>query len=149
MFDVDASELLLIVIVAIVVIGPKDLPRALRLAGRWIAKVRKVSGHFRSGLEAMIREAELDEMEQKWRDQNDAIMKAHPAVPTASAEAALPAPDAEPPAGDQAKAGPVAVVDSYDPPAETQHWPEPHQVLDRHGDQQQAEREPHLPGAPP
>lgn len=108
MFDIGASELLLIVIVAIVVIGPKDLPLALRTAGRWIGKVRRVSGHFRSGLEAMIREAELEEMERKWREQNEAIMKAHPqsgdadATPSASAEAgALPPP---PPPVEPAKA---------------------------------------------
>lgn len=93
MFDVGASELLLIVIVAIVVIGPKDLPRAMRLAGQWIAKMRRISGHFRAGIETMIREAELEEMERKWREQNEAIMKAHPQVPEASAEAALPAPE--------------------------------------------------------
>ena len=88
MFDVGASELLLIVIVAIVVIGPKDLPLALRTAGRWIGKIRRVSGHFRAGLESMIREAELEEMEQKWREQNEAIMKAHPQpAPTAEAGA--------------------------------------------------------------
>lgn len=81
MFDVGGSELLLIVIVAVVVIGPKDLPRAMRLAGRWIGKMRKVSGHFRAGLDAMVREAELEEMEQKWREQNEAIMKAHPQLP--------------------------------------------------------------------
>jgi sec-independent protein translocase protein TatB len=96
MFDIGADELLLIVVVAIVVIGPKDLPRAMRLAGQWIAKVRRVSGHFRSGIETMIREAELAEMEQKWREQNEAILKANPpeplAVPEASAEAALPSP---------------------------------------------------------
>ena len=78
MFDIGASELLLTIIVAIVVIGPKDLPLALRTAGRWIGKVRRVSAHFRSGLETMIREAELEEMERKWREQNEAIMKAHP-----------------------------------------------------------------------
>jgi sec-independent protein translocase protein TatB len=87
MFDVGASELLLIVVVAIVVIGPKDLPMALRTAGRWIGKVRRVSGHFRTGIETMIREAELEEMERKWREQNEAIMKDHP--PAASAEGAL------------------------------------------------------------
>lgn len=76
MFDIGASELLLVVIVAIVVIGPKDLPLALRTAGRWIGKVRRVSGHFRSGIETMIREAELEEMERKWREQNAAIMAA-------------------------------------------------------------------------
>ena len=40
----------LTVIVAVVVIGPKDLPLALRTAGRWIGKVRRVSGHFRAGV---------------------------------------------------------------------------------------------------
>ena len=108
MFDIGASELLMIVIVAIVVIGPKDLPMALRTAGRWIGKMRRVSGHFRTGIETMIREAELEDMERKWREQNEAIMKAHPDAPTtdvsltgASAEAlpeaapALPSPRAE------------------------------------------------------
>lgn len=88
MFDIGASELLLIVIVAVVVIGPKDLPLALRTAGRWIGKVRRVSGHFRAGVETMIREAELAEMEKKWREQNEAIMREHPPE-SASAEAAL------------------------------------------------------------
>ena len=85
MFDIGASELLLVVIVAIVVIGPKDLPLALRTAGRWIGKIRRVSGHFRSGIETMIREAELQEMEQKWRDQNAAIMAADTANQTPEA----------------------------------------------------------------
>lgn len=88
MFDVGASELLLIVIVAIVVIGPKDLPLALRTAGRWIGKMRRISGHFRSGIETMIREAELEEMERKWREQNEKIMSQHPnAEPSASVSA--------------------------------------------------------------
>ena len=90
MFDVGASELLLIVIVAIVVIGPKDMPVALRTAGRWIGKIRRVSGHFRTGIETMIREAELEEMEKKWREQNAAIMEAHPDAPE-HPEAPLPA----------------------------------------------------------
>lgn len=148
MLDVGASELLLIVIVAIVVIGPKDLPRALRLAGRWIAKMRKVSSHFRSGFETMIREAELDEMEQKWREQNDAIMKAHPAVPATSAATALAAPGAESPAGDHATAASGGIVDPYDPPAESQYRPEPQPIGDHQVDQHQSGREPRLPGLP-
>ena len=78
-------------IVAIIVIGPKDLPLALRTAGRWIGKIRRVSGHFRSGIETMIRDAELEDMEKKWREQNAAIMTAHPIDQAhgASAEAAL------------------------------------------------------------
>lgn len=78
MFDIGPTELLLIVIVAVLVIGPKDLPLALRTAGRWIGKVRKVSGHFRAGLDAMVREAEMEEMEKKWREQNEKIMREHP-----------------------------------------------------------------------
>ena len=81
MFDVGASELLMIVIVAVVVIGPKDMPMALRTAGRWIGKMRKISGHFRSGIDTMVREAELEEMERKWREQNEAIMRANPQLP--------------------------------------------------------------------
>ena len=82
MFDIGASELLMIVIVAVVVIGPKDMPMALRTAGRWIGKMRRVSNHFRAGIDAMVREAELEEMERKWREQNEAIMKSTPQLPS-------------------------------------------------------------------
>ena len=78
MFDIGWDEMLFTAIIAIVVIGPKDLPRALRTAGKWIGKVRRVSGHFRSGIETMIREAEMEDMEKSWREQNEAIMAAHP-----------------------------------------------------------------------
>lgn len=75
MFDIGAAELLVIIIVAVLVIGPKDMPLALRHAGRWIGKVRRVSSHFRTGVDAMVREAELEDMEKKWKAQNEAIMK--------------------------------------------------------------------------
>ena len=78
MFDIGASELLLIVIVAVVVIGPKDLPLAMRHAGRWIGQLRKVSSHFRAGIDAMVREAELEDMEKKWKAQNEKVMRDHP-----------------------------------------------------------------------
>ena len=79
MFGIDWQELLVIVIVAVLVIGPKDLPLAMRTAGRWIAKIRRVSSHFRTGLDTMIREAEMEEMEKKWAEQNKKIMAEHPA----------------------------------------------------------------------
>jgi len=88
MFDLGAAELLVIVVVAIIVIGPKDMPMALRTAGKWIGKVRKVSAHFRSGLDTMVREAELEEMEQKWKAQNDAIMARTDAATNADADQA-------------------------------------------------------------
>lgn len=114
MFDLGASELLLIVIVAVIVIGPKDLPLALRTAGRWIGKMRRLSSHFRSGLDAMIREAEMDEMESKWKAQNEKIMRQDPATLPKESEptGALPSPPrpdvaAGEPAGDGG-AGPMA-----------------------------------------
>lgn len=80
MFDVDASEFLVVVIVAIIAIGPKDMPAALRAAGRFVGKMRRVSGHFRSGIETMIREAEMEEMEKKWQEQNRKVMEEHPGI---------------------------------------------------------------------
>ena len=75
MFDIGADEILLTTVVAIVAIGPKELPRALHLAGRWIGKFRRISGAFRSGLETMIREAEISEMEQNWATGRDSVIE--------------------------------------------------------------------------
>ena len=75
MFDIGAAEILVIIIVAVVVIGPKEMPRAMRTAGRWIGQIRRVSGHFRAGIDAMVREAELEDMEKKWKAQNEEIMR--------------------------------------------------------------------------
>src|SRR5689334_12731805 len=65
LFDLGMSELLLIGVVALVVIGPKDLPKALRVAGFWVKKARTLSREFQTSVEQMIREAELDEMRQE------------------------------------------------------------------------------------
>ena len=78
MFDIGAAEILVIAIVAILVIGPKDMPMALRTAGRWIGQIRRVSGHFRAGIDAMVREAEMEDMEKKWQERNAQIMRDHP-----------------------------------------------------------------------
>lgn len=91
MFGVDTSELILLAVLALVFIGPKDLPMALRTLGRWVGQVRALARHFTSGVEAMIREAELEEMERKWREENERIMREFPAVADAQlAEAAEP-----------------------------------------------------------
>ena len=123
MFDIGASELLIIVIVAVLVIGPKDLPLAMRTAGRWIGKMRKISGHFRAGLDAMVREAEMEDMEKKWKAQNEKIMREHPeGAVEMEPTGALPAPKAK--AGekaaepDAAGAGAEARVADAEKPAE-------------------------------
>ena len=82
MFGVDTSELLLIAVIALVFIGPKDLPRVMRTAGQWIGKVRGMARHFTSGVETMMREAELEEMEKQWRAENERIMREFPDDPS-------------------------------------------------------------------
>lgn len=76
MFDIGSTELLLIVVVAILVIGPKDLPRALYKLGQVVGKARGMARHFRSGIDAMIREAELEELQKQWASENERIMAA-------------------------------------------------------------------------
>lgn len=81
MFGIDSGELLVIALVALVVIGPKDLPRVMRTVGRWVGQARGMARHFRSGFDAMIRESEIEEMEKKWREDNERIMRMHPPTP--------------------------------------------------------------------
>ena len=95
MFDIAPSEFLLVAFVALVVIGPKDLPKAMRVLGYWVGKARGVARQFRSGFDEMVREAELAEMEKKWAAENQRILAEHPttevAEPLASvADAAEP-----------------------------------------------------------
>ncbi|MBB6123598.1 twin-arginine translocase subunit TatB [Sphingobium subterraneum] len=78
MFGLDSGEFLVIAIVAIVVIGPKDLPRVLYKVGQVMGKARAMSRHFRSGIDAMVREVELEELEKKWAADNRRIMGEHP-----------------------------------------------------------------------
>ena len=81
MFDVASSEVVVLGVVALLVIPPKDLPKAMRFAGHWVGKVRGVANQFRSGFDTMVREAELQDMEKKWAAENDRIMREHPPEP--------------------------------------------------------------------
>lgn len=96
MFDIGYSELLMIAVVALVVIGPKDLPNVMRTVGKWVGKARGMARHFRSGIDTMMREAELEEMEKKWREDNERIMREHPLSQGFSDPLALAAPPAGP-----------------------------------------------------
>jgi sec-independent protein translocase protein TatB len=81
MFDIAPTELMLVGIVALLVIGPKDLPKAMRFVGYWVSRARGVARQFRSGFDSMMREAELQEMEKKWAEENARIMREHPPTP--------------------------------------------------------------------
>jgi sec-independent protein translocase protein TatB len=114
MFDIAPTEFLLVAVVALVVIGPKDLPRAMRFLGKWVGKARGVARQFRSGFDTMVRESELAEMEKQWAAENERIMKLHP--PTASLPAPQPLGDADAP-DEPEDAGPVMVEQPVVTPA--------------------------------
>ena len=61
MFDIGWSELLVIAVVAIIVVGPKDLPRLMRAFGHYASKLRRMAGEFQHQFEKTMREAELEE----------------------------------------------------------------------------------------
>ena len=133
MFDIGWSELLLIGIVALIAIGPKELPGALRTLGQWMAKVRRMASEFQNQFHEAMREAELadlkkevDEMATKAQsyahfDPIDDIRKdiekaASPApdLDTLTDTAASPPPASTPPAA-TAPASPPAATET--PPA--------------------------------
>jgi len=133
MFDIGWSELLLIGIVALIAIGPKELPGVLRTLGQWMAKVRRMASEFQNQFHEAMREAELadlkkevDEMATKAQsyahfDPIDDIRKdiekaasPPPDLDTLTDTAASPPPAATPPAT-TAPASPPAATET--PPA--------------------------------
>lgn len=62
MFDIGWSELMLIGLVALLVIGPKDLPKAIYGVGKWVRKARLVAREFQTHVDDMMREAEIDDL---------------------------------------------------------------------------------------
>ena len=67
----------------------------MRAIGRWIGKIRGMARHFSSGIESVIREAELEEMERKWREENERIMRQYPGIEPEPQLQAQPDPEAE------------------------------------------------------
>jgi sec-independent protein translocase protein TatB len=65
MFDLSWSHILLVLIVALIVVGPKDLPRLMHTIGRWMGKARAMANEFRKSFDEMARQAELDELRKE------------------------------------------------------------------------------------
>ena len=65
MFDLSWSHILIFLVVALVVVGPKDMPRLLRMAGQWMGKARAMANEFRKSFDDMARQSELDELRQQ------------------------------------------------------------------------------------
>jgi sec-independent protein translocase protein TatB len=72
MFDIGWSELLVIAVVAIIVVGPKDLPRLMRTFGHYAGKLRRAASEFQRQFEDAMREAELEEVRKAMQSVRDA-----------------------------------------------------------------------------
>ena len=136
MFEIGWGELLIIGIVALIAIGPKELPGALRTLGQWMAKVRRMASEFQNQFHEAMREAELadlkkevDEMATKAQsyahfDPIDDIRKdiekaagPPPDLDTLTDTAASPPPAATPPAATAPASPPAATETAPSPPA--------------------------------
>ena len=66
MFDLFAwQHIVIMLVVALVVVGPKDLPRLMHMAGKWAGKARAMASEFRKSFDEMARQAELDELRKE------------------------------------------------------------------------------------
>lgn len=108
MLDFNFSEMAVVAVVALLVIGPKDLPKALRVIGYWVGRARGVARQFRAGFDEMVREAELAEMEKKWQAENERIMREHAVLsPPPPAEPLADTADAPPQMVEQPRVEPA------------------------------------------
>ena len=73
MFGIDSPELLVIAVVALVVIGPKELPALLRTWGKWMSQMRGMAAEFRGHVDEMVRQSELDEVKKQLVDSSGGL----------------------------------------------------------------------------
>jgi len=134
MFDISWTEFLLIGIVALVVIGPKELPAVMRTMGQWMRKVRSMATDFQNQFHEAMREAEMADLKKQVDDVAHDIKHYDPLKevrtdveamgkgfesslePKPATAGAVSAPDAPAPAPAAAEASPAAVA-SEPPPA--------------------------------
>lgn len=65
MLDIGWDEMVLVAVIALLIIGPKDLPKVLRTAAQWVRKARSLAGEFQRGVDEMVRETELHDLKKE------------------------------------------------------------------------------------
>ena len=116
MFDIGWSELVVIGVVALIAIGPKELPGALRTLGQWMGKMRRMAAEFQGQFQEAMREAEMAELKK----QVDTLTSSFDPIETArkEIEGAMeekPANPADPASADAATASAAADISGYVP----------------------------------
>jgi sec-independent protein translocase protein TatB len=97
MLDIGWSEMLLIAVVAILVIGPKDLPKTMRMVGQWVGRARRVAREFKDSVDDMVRESELEELRRETENMSRfAIEEPKPVSPPRVEPTTAPEPEPEP-----------------------------------------------------
>jgi len=79
MFDIGWSEFVLIAVVALIAIGPKELPGVLRMVGQWMGKARKMAAEFQSQFQEAMREAEMADLNKSFDEVREAASSFSPA----------------------------------------------------------------------
>lgn len=90
MFEVGFAEMAVVGVIALLVVGPKDLPKLMRTVGHWTGRARGMARHVRSGFDTMVREAEIEELNKRWDEQNREIMAATRVDSWSDADSPLP-----------------------------------------------------------
>ena len=78
MFDIGWSEFVLIAVVALIAIGPKELPGVLRMVGQWMGKARKMAAEFQSQFQEAMREAEMADLKKSFDEVREAASSFSP-----------------------------------------------------------------------
>ena len=77
MFDIGWGELVLIGIVALIAIGPKELPTVLRIAGQWMGKVKRMANEFQGQFQEALREAEVADLKKQADELTSSLTERH------------------------------------------------------------------------
>src|ERR1700716_4175135 len=72
MFDIGGGELIVIAVVALIAIGPKELPGVLRMVGQWMGKARKMAAEFQGQFQEAMREAEMADLKKSFDEEKKA-----------------------------------------------------------------------------
>jgi sec-independent protein translocase protein TatB len=139
MFNIGWSEYLIIAVVALIAIGPKELPGVLRMVGQWVAKARKMAAEFQGQFQEAMREAEMADLKKSFEEvkeaasgfaSGDIMTSLHKDVtsalgtderPAASAEAAASSEETTKPVYEAAPSEPLAITPDVKPETAEAH----------------------------